>query len=782
MSAPAFNPFERVPGAPVNAGAIHRCVLAGFLGQIGAKGENREYSGPRGLRFVLSPGSVLFRHDPPWVVAAELVETTRLYARTVGRIRSDWVERVAPGQVQREHFEPHWLASAGQVAAWERVSLHGLVLVAKRRVPFGPIDPKASRDIFIQEALVDEQVRTEGEFLRHNRELIEELEKLEAKKRERTMLVDLRARFDFYDRHVPADVHSTPSFEKWRRRAERGNPRLLFMTRADLLRPGAAGLAAADFPDVLELDSLRLPLDYRHEPGDPDDGITVTVPIGALGRLTVGRLEWLVPGMLREKVVALLRTLPKRIRVRFVPAAEYADGAAESLAFGHGSLPQRLAEYLHRLTGTPLSDRDFDLAQLPAHLRMNVRVLDAEGAVAATGRDLTAIQRTLASRASASIPSDGAAAAAAFATSDAEGSSSRGAARGTGSAAGGRDTSTGSTATAGDLPVAPRERMIRFEIPSLPERVEVRQGGMSLPAHPALADVGDAVSLRLLPSPDAARRTHRAGIRRLLALALGDEIRPMLDFLPSPTGVPGIDGLALLHAPYGPREVLERELVDRIAERAGSTSSIGAPRGSGDTSGAGPGGPAVVASGAVAGGAGTDLATVRDAAMLEAIASAARPELWEAGREVVDLAWRVLGACHEILRTIDAPAPSTWQDAFDDVGEQLAALCPPRFLVETDWEALVHYPRYLAAVVVRLQKLRESGHLRDLRLMAEVRPHWKRCLEHRAELAASGRTSPELERFRWMIEEFRVSLFAQELRTAAPVSAQRLARLWQQLP
>lgn len=730
----------RRTGAPVDSGAIHRSVLAGFPCQIGRLGEERLYEGPRGLRFFISPGSSLFRHEAPWVVAAELMETTRLFARTAGRIRSDWVERVAPHLVKREHFEPHWRRDSGQVAAYERVTLHGLVLVPRRRVPYGPIDPAAARDIFIQSALVDEQIRSDGEFLAANRELIETLELLEAKKRQRDILADTTARFEFYNARVPAEIHSTPSFEKWRREAERRTPRVLFMARSDLLRPGVDALAPEAFPDTMELDGLLIPLEYRHEPGEQDDGVTATVPLAGLRRLDARGIEWLVPGMLAEKVVALLRTLPKRLRVRFVPAGDYAAGAVEALAFGEGALLERLAEYLRRLTGTPVAESDFQPGELPKHLRMHVRVLDEQGAEVARGRDLAAMQRELASRGGGGLV------AVDRARSTSDGARRTTSTRMTGPEASSHGSSTRGSNTAqpmAEVPSAPA-RMTAFEVDEIPEVVEAIQGGMSVPAHPAMVDLGDAVALRLFASAHDAADAHRGGVRRLATIALGAELRPLLEYLPGPDGSLGIAGLRLLAAPCEPGDAFEAALIERIAERA-TMGAEGAPR---------------------------------SAAAFGAAVARGEARLWEVAREVVDLAWSILRIRQELAAALDAPLPSTWEAAARELRDELRTLLPPRFLVELPWERLVHLPRLLAAKQSRLARLRAHGHARDQRLAAEVAPFWARWIERRDALAGRGRPMPELDRFRWLIEEFRVSLFAPQLRTAVPVSAVRLERQW----
>ncbi|HMN97145.1 MAG TPA: DUF3418 domain-containing protein [Phycisphaerales bacterium] len=756
-AAPQAARALRLPEAPFDLGALHRCILAGFPTQIGRLVEERRgaeggpgsggrgsgpaarpqrgvYEGPRGLRFSIASGSALFRQEAPWVVAAELVETSRLFARTAGRIRADWVERVAPHLVRREYFEPHWRRDAGQVAAYERVTLHGLVLVPKRRIAFGPIDPRAARDIFIHAALVDEQIRTDGEFLAANRELVETIERVEAKRRQRDLLLDAAARFEFYDRRIPADIHSTPSFEKWRRAVEARTPALLHMTRADLLRPGAGEAAAEEFPDAIEVGGLRVPLDYRHEPGEEEDGVAATIPLAALPRIDAEALEWLVPGMLREKIVALLRTLPKRLRVRFVPAAEFAEGAAESVPFGEGSLVERLAEHLRRLTGTPIVGADFRPAELPAHLRMFLRVIDDRGAVVAAGRDLAALRRSLRERReqgpeetpprrSLRSPRDG------LGDSDSAGAGA------------------GAPEAADALDGVPA-RMTTFAVDRLPELIERVHGGMSVPAHPALVDLGDAVGVGLFATAAEAERAQRFAVRRLAAIAMAPTLRPLVEYLPAPDGSIGIAGMRLLAAPWEGGERFEQELIERIAERA------------------------------VLG----DDPPPRSREAFEAALRRSGGErgtgLWEIAREVVGLAWSILGLRQALVAALDQPLPSTWEESAADLRRCVEALLPRGFFSDLPWARLVHLPRYLAAAQARLARLRTHGHARDLELMSEIRRFERLWEERAAALHGSGRTTPELDAFRWLIEEYRVSLHAPQLRTAVPISSVRLERHW----
>lgn len=700
-------PLVRVAGTEINAGAVHRSVLAGLVSSVGMRTDEGEYVGPKGVRFRVFPGSALFRQTASWIVAAELVETTRLYARTVARIRADWIERVAPHLVQREVFEPHWLKDAGQVAAWEKVTYQGLTLVARRRVPYGPIDPVGARDIFIQSALVEGDIRTRGEFLEANRLLVARLEEDEAKRRQRHAMVDLQARFAFYDARIPADIHSTPSFERWRENVERRHPRLLHMRATDLLRPGADRVEVRLFPEHLEVAGMRLPLSYRHEPGDPADGVTVTVPLAALNQLDPDRLEWLVPGMLREKILAMLRSLPKRLRVRFVPAPEFAEGAVETLAFGEGSLSRALAGYLSRVGGTTVSPTDFNPGALGEHLHLRLHVVDDEGRTVAEGRDLEALRAQLGRRASSaleSVPME--------------------------AVASGPDQAA----------PAPRTGIVQWDFGPLPGRVMTRRAGLDVPAFPALVDEGETVALRWVESGARAEACTRLGVRRLLVLTLADEVRALLDYVPGPDGVAGLDAMALTGASGMTRHELESIVIDRIVERACL-----------DGSGA-----------------------IRTPEAFQAAMDRGRGALWPSAEEVFNLVGRIVKLRHELLFQLEGSHPSARAASIADLRAQLDRLSSTRTLTDAPWEWLVHVPRYLRAALVRLRKLGTSPPQRDARLMADLEHFAARLRAADPEGNLAGAHAREW----WLLEEFRVSLFAQELGTTVPVSPKRLEAHW----
>ena len=496
-----------------DAVAIHRALLAGLAAHVGRRDDDGLYRGPSGPPFGIHPSSTLARKQPTWIVAAEIVDTGRRLARTVARIQGDWLERVAPHLLQRTHSEPHWLVEAGQAAAWEKVMWGQLVIVPRRRVPYAPIDPAGARDLLIHAALVEEQLRGDPPFLAHNRALRERIEALERKRRRSGLLAGIESRYRFYDARIPPECVNVPSFERWRRAAEARDPRCLFMEERHLLAEGADP-GQAELPNLLPTPAGDLSLGYHHEPGAERDGITTQVPLEALERLDAEPFEWLVPGLLAEKVEALLRTLPKRLRTRFFPLQEFALGAAETLAAERGageaggSLRGRLAVHLTRLAGAPVEPADFDESQVPEHLRMRFEVVDEEGRVLGAGRDLAELQRRFRAEAQ----------------------------RGFADAV--------RAAGAGLV----REGLRSWEWGALPHQVDL--GSRRAPAWLGVEDRGDAVATRLFPSAAAAAEATRLGLRRLVLLELGDAISHHVEYHPE------FEALAAACAPASRAEVL----------------------------------------------------------------------------------------------------------------------------------------------------------------------------------------------------------------------------------
>jgi len=675
--------------------AIHRALLAGLLGNIGLKDEDGDYLGARGIRFRLHPGSGLAKKGPKWVLAAELTETTRLFARCAARIEPEWVETVAADRVSRDYFEPHWDAKRGEVVASERVSLYGLPLVPRRPVSFGRIDPAAAREVFLREALVPGALETSGAFLAHNRALIEDVAKLEHKTRRQDVLVDEQVLAALYAERVPPHVHSRATFEAWRKEAEANDPQLLFFTRDDVMRHGAAHVTEALFPTSLALDGTRLALDYRFAPGHPRDGLTLTVPLALLNQVDEDRLSWLVPGLVRDKVTLYLKALPKALRNRLIPLPDTVTAFLEASPFGEESLAQALRGYLRRRLGEAPAADAFDAVELPPYLVMNLRVVDAAGAELGEGRDLADLRRRLGEAAQMSFAAAG--------------------------------------------PGFERSHLRSWEFGELPESLTIARKGQRVTGYPALVDEGEDVALRLLDTRDAAEASTRAGVIRLIRFQLKDVL------VRYEKGLPGFQPIALqLRAAIAPDRLLG-DVVEAIVDRA----FIG------------------------------DDPLPRDASAFAAQVKRARARL----PAVAEAAMRSLGsiatAYGSLTQKLNA-APVGLGRLVADLRTQRDALVHPRFFAATPWAQLAHLPRYLQAFERRLAKYSANPD-RDARHAAQVAAWFGRYRERLERDQAAGRVTPGLEDFRWLLEELKVSLFAQELRTPTPVSFKRVERAWNAL-
>lgn len=682
---------------PERYAAVHRALLSGLLGNVGFKKEQFEYLGARGRKFHLFPGSGLFSRKPLWVMSAELTETTRLYARTVAKIDPEWVEQVGEHLLHREYSEPYYHRDSAHVLANEKVTLFGLVIVPRRRVHFGPIDPKASREIFIRQGLVEGEYHSEAPWARNNRQLIRDLELAEAKLRRRDLLVDAASRFAFFDVRVPAGVYNGPLFEKWRQKAEQADRRALFMKREDLIIPGPE-VPADQFPEhVIVNNAIRITLSYLFDPGNEFDGVTATVPIAQLNQLPQEPFDWLVPGYLSEKVTELIRTLPKDVRVQFVPVPETVKTVLPMLKFGDGSLHQQLAWQLGKIAGQTISPAAFCADYLPDYLRMNFRVVDEVGKTLAVGRDLEAIRRKLRVELKQTFE---------------------------------------------ELPTSQwhRDGIVRWDFDDLPEVVEIKRPGLVVRGYPAIVDKGAGVSLRLLDSPRLAAEATLAGLRRLFLLQLGsDRVKHLQRHLP------GIDQMCLRYATMGPCDELKRDLLVVTADRALY---------------------------------GDDQVTIRHRDDFVGRAEGAWQRLSASSREVSDVVGQTLDLYQSLAQRLSQRVPPLLAANVADIRQHLSDLLPRGFVSSTPWNWLKHFPRYLKAIELRLTKLMNAGATRDTQAMNQVRPLWKKYVDRQELHELQGIEDAILAQYRWMIEELRVSLFAQELKTAHPVSVKRLEQLF----
>jgi ATP-dependent helicase HrpA len=733
----------RVNAAAATYEQLHLALLAGLLGNVGVKDdEGAHYLGARGIKFHVHPGASLAKKAAGrWLMAAELVETTRLYARTVARIEPGWLERVGAHLLLRQLGEPQWDEAEGRVVAHERATLYGLPVYHGRRVGFAERDAAEARRIFIQAALVEQRLAPQWPprwpFLAHNARLVRQVEALEHKTRRRDVLVDDASIAAFYDRALPASAVDCASFDRWwRAEASPAERQALQMTREQLMRHDAEGVTGQSYPKLMRLAGVDCGVDYVFEPGHARDGLTVTVPLALLNQIDGARLDWLVPGMLRDKLLALVKSLPQKPRARLLPLPEFVDGVLAALAFGEGDLLDRLLEQVRARTQLPVQRADFKLDQLPPHLLANVRVVDAHGRQLGMARNLDALKAEFGAQARAAFQGAFAGLAALKLATPADDASAPAAPTAPAQAGKAASPSAASSASAAAPPPADGAARFRdWSFGPLPELMELRRGRDTLVGFPALIDEGDAVRLEVFDDPAEAERHHARGLERLLRLQLREPLKQLERSLPD------FANAAMHYLPLGGADELREQIVGRAIERA----FLARPW------------PA-------------------DAAAFAARLAEGRPRLVLIAQEVARLAAQILADWQAAQRKLkDAKPPA---ELAADVGAQLARLVGRRFVERTDYERLRHLPRYLKAVVLRIDKARADPQ-RDAERLAQIRPLEQRFLRALAE--RRGAADARLEEFRWLLEELRVSLFAQELRTPQPVSVKRLEKAWAQM-
>lgn len=722
----------QINSTPASYEQLHLSMLAGLLGNVGCKLEEEasagEYLGARGIKFFRHPGAHLSKRPGRWIVVAELVETTRLFGRGIAAIEPQWIEQVAGHLLKKQLLDPHWEKKAAEVVALERATLYGIVVYSGRRVNYGKVDPVAAREVFIREGLVAGEWETKLPFLAANQKLIRQVEELEHKSRRQDVLVDDELIYAYYDQQLPQQVCSGFECERWYREASKSNPNLLKLTREELMRHEAAGITTSAFPKTVRLGGVDCAASYLHEPGDPRDGITVTVPLFVLNQVNEERCEWLVPGMLKDKIQALLKSLPQRPRSRFVPlpesAAKLADVLGTEEAFGRGSLTDVLLKQVRDITSLDVKRADFKLDMLSPHLFMNFRVVDEHGRQLGTGRNLGALKAELGAQARgafqalAGLKLAPQAAAPAAAPAKAEAAPQKG----------------GKPAPAA-ASVPAEQRYTAWTFGELPELMEIRKGGQTLIGFPALIDQNDAVSIEVFDEPEVAAAKHRGGLRRLFALQIKDALKYL------EKNIPDLQKMAVAYMPLGTLEELRAQILDVALERAFLLDPLPA-----------------------------------DEFDFKKRLEEGRGRLTLIANEVARLAGVILteyaAAARKIKDSKNAP------EATADCTQQLQRLMPKRFLAQTPWPQLQHYARYLKAITLRLDKYRADP-ARDAARLAELRPQEQRYWRLVAE--RKGVMDERLQEFRWLLEELRVSFFAQELRTPQPVSIKRLDKAWSQL-
>jgi len=678
--------------------AIHQALLTGLLGNIGFKSDDAKgrpkpgegnYQGARGIKLSIHPGSALAKKAPKWIMAAELTDTGRLLARTVAEARPEWIEAAGRHLLTRMYLEPHWEKDGARVVAFERVSLYGITLVPRRKIHYGPIDPELARELFIRGALVAGEYDTQAKWFAHNRALIKEIEELEHKARKSGVWLDEERIFRVFDARIPQGLHNGAAFEQWRREAEQANPEILFLAREDILGEGL-GADHTLFPETMAVDGVACTLKYRFEPGHPLDGVTLHLPLYLLNRIEAAQVDWLVPGLIREKLTALLKGLPKDRRRPLIPLPDTVTAFLSVAKPGEQVLTDALAAYIRRKTGADVHPDEWK-GELPAHLRMNVSVVDDSGQELASGRDLAALRQQLGG--AARITYGGGAADSEF----------------------------------------ERTGLTEWNFGDLPEQVKFKRGGRELVGYPALVDNGENVDLRLLDAADAAQAETRRGVVRLLRLALAAQFKQLDKDLSRETA------LALKYRNFGSADKLRAELLDAVATRA----LLG------------------------------DDDTPRDEKSFNKQKERAKPRIAVVKQALLRDVAEILDLHAQVAARLGAKPQFT--AVMRDETAHLAALVPSDFITATPWAHLRDLPRYLRGILKRLEKL-PAAEQRDARGMAGVLTLQNKYQARRAQVKAE--VPAALDDFRWQLEELRISLFAQELKTPYPVSVKRLDKLW----
>lgn len=671
--------------APADFEAIHRCLLSGWPTQVGIKDERSQFRGTRERKFQIFPGSALAKSPPQWILAGQIIDLQKVYGMLCARIEPEWIEQQAAHLIKRSWRDPHWSRKRGAVVAFEQVTLFGLTIVEKRVVQFGAQDRAAAHDVFIREALVRSDLDSRVDVVRANARVLAQAEELEAKQRRSGLIKDENELAAFFAGKMPTEISTSAAFDAWYRRASSSEQAPMHWS-LDFVLANEPGIRASDFPATMEFAGHKLKLEYRFVPGDAADGVTLHVPLAFVNAVSALRCEWLVPGLLAEKVAELIRGLPKSLRRNFVPAPDFARAFAASEPARDERLASVLATYLHRVTGVEISAREFADIQIPNHLLMRFRVYDEHGKTLSESRDLETIRAQWSDSARAAFS---------------------------------RHADTELT----------REDVDDFDFDEIPKTL-ISEGG--LVAFPALVDLGESVALRVFERADEAQTAHREGVIRLLLRALREPIKQARRQLPIARN------LALKYTAIATIDELREDIVEAAFAQLIEDMPL-------------------------------DIRRRED--FQHAVTELGRNLFVEAMRWLV-IVEDVLVAYAELTPWLQAPLMGYARANYEDLREQLDGLVHPGFVREVPRERLAQFPRYLKAMRLRGERLRQDA-TRDQARMLTVRGYWRDYLKLKAERGDDD----ALTELRWLIEEMRVSLFAQEMKTAETVSPKRLSKL-----
>lgn len=673
--------------------AVHRALLPGLLGNVAFKTDNHEFTGARNLKLNLFPGSALARKPPQWVMGAELVDTGKRYLRTVAEVDPGWVEAAAGDLLKRSYAEPHWVQKKAQVMASERVTLYGLPLVVQRRVNYAAIDPVVSRELFIHHALVLGEYRSRADFALHNQKIRDELAQLEARARRSDLFIEEQAVFDYFAARIPDYVVSGASFERWLKKAGTQQADSLKLNRDQLLRQQDTGLGEAEYPDHLDIHGISLPVQYRFAPGHQADGLCVDIPVAALNQFSVVDFEWLVPGLLQEKIVQLIKSLPRQLRRHFVPAPDYARACIDALDDRRGSLLDYLGDALQGMTGVDIPDDAWRPERLTPHLFASFRIVDENGKILSEGSDLTMLQHKYVDRAEKDFHKH-------------------------------------------SVQAFTEREVVDWDFGDLADFIDLSAGAVMMRAYPALEARGGKVFLRLFDRQETAIKAHRQGVLKLFEKQLNRAIKDMKRSLPE------IQQQCLWFAPIGGCEELTADIVQAVL------ASVFIP--------------------------GNELP--RTGQEFKRLLANGRPELVSAGNQIGGWSAAALSEYHQINRQLKGKIPACALSAATDVQQQLDKLIYPGFLSNTPVKWLPHLARFIRAARLRLENCgantqREGQQSKII----------KTFMDRYQQYLASHPDDENLQEFRWLIEELRVSFFAQVLKTSVKVSETRLEKAWQAL-
>jgi len=682
----------KLQSQPAKPDTIHQALLTGLLDHIGSKDEKQRYLGCRNRKFTLFPGSSLRNKPPKWLMAAELTETSKLFARTAAAIKPEWVERIGAHLLKHHYSEPHWQKRSARVSGFEKLTLYGLVINPQRRINYASVDPELARTLFIRHALVLSEFHTNLKVIQQNRKLIEDLEDLEARTRRRDILIDEQTLYEFYDQILPANICSGAHFASWYKKLE--NPDILRLTEEKLTQKDSRPVDAAAFPTIWRQQGLTLPLSYHFDPASEADGVTLNIPLALLPQIDAKRCEWLVPGMLEEKILATIKSLPKSLRKNFVPAPDFAHAALQAMKIYEGDFREALNTALQRMTGVEI-DKTAWSGNLPHHLQMRFVVKNNQGKIIKSGRNLDSLRGEL-----------------------------------------------GETLKKQKPPKAKKHyeksALKDWDFGDLPEHVEHKEAGYSIRRYPALQQNRQGVSLRLFDTRQEADQAMPSGLRGLLRYRLKQEIR-YLD-----KNLPDISRLCLQFSIIGNCQRLKDDIYNSAIQYCFIDPAKQLPKTASD---------------------------------FNALYDTHHGEFINQANWIAHQLAAILPITLEINKALKGNIPLSAIEASAEIRSQLDNLVYPGFLLDTPKQYLAEIPRYLQAIKIRLEKLRQQPD-KDRLNRVEIAP----IIEHLEQLDKQQiQQNPAVMEYRWLTEELRVSLFAQQLGTKQKVSPKRLDKLWKSL-